>query len=248
MFLLVAFRPAGEIALPGQHLLADVPLDREIGVRDRGADLREVGPEGALVGGEEIGPRGGRDEPVADRHRRRQADLEADARGQRAGLAQRREPGVGRDGLRRVAGIEFDRRGIDARLEAEQLPLADQLAVPLVDARHVLVGRDLHRRMVRDLRPLPEDPARPFPGLAVRDPLQMPAEAAQGLTERRVGVGIGQAADQMGAGERHGGLPSGLRGPEWKQRRRVMARSGRIAERTVGNGSLGSNRSPDNPS
>ena len=69
--LLVAVGPVREIALPGQHLLADVPLDREVARRDRGADLREVGLESALVGGEEVRPRGGGDEPVADRHRRR---------------------------------------------------------------------------------------------------------------------------------------------------------------------------------
>ena len=145
---LVALRPVREIALPGEHLLAHVPLDREVAVRDRGADLREVGLEGALVGGEEIGPRGGRDEPVADRHRRRQADLEAHARRQRPAFAQRAEPLIGRDRLGRVAGVERDRRRVDPRPEAEQLPLADQLAVPLVDARLVLVRRHLHRRVV----------------------------------------------------------------------------------------------------
>ena len=175
-------------------------------MRDRGADLREVGFEGALVGGEEIGPGGGRDEPVADRHRRRQADLEADPFRQLSRAAHRDEAVVGGDRLRRIAGVELDRRRIDALAEAEQLPFADQLAVPLVDPRLVLVRRHLHRRVVGDPGALPEDPARPLAGLAVRDALQMSAEPGGDLAEGGVGVGVGEAADEMGAGERHGGV------------------------------------------
>ena len=203
--LLVALRPVREVALPGEHLLADVPLDGEVVVWDRGADLRKIGPEGAFVGGEEVGPGRGRDEPVADRHRGREAHLEAHPRRQRPGAPHRHETGVGGDGLGRIARVELDRRRIDAGAEAEELPLADELAVPLVDPRLFLVGRDLHRGMFRDLGPLPVDPARPLAGLAVRDALQMRAEPPSDLGEGRVGVRIGQAADEVGAGERHGG-------------------------------------------
>ena len=72
-----------------------------------------------------------------------------------------------------------------------------------MDLRLVLVGRDLHRRMLRDPGALPEDPARPLPGLAVRNPSQMPAEPAGNLGEGRPGIRIRQAADKMSAGEGH---------------------------------------------
>ena len=64
---------------------------------DRNADLRKIRPEGAFVGGEEVGPGGGPDEPVADRHRGREAHLEAHARRQRPGAPHGDEAGIPKD-------------------------------------------------------------------------------------------------------------------------------------------------------
>ena len=61
---------------------------------DRSAALRKIRPEGAFAGGEEVGPGGGRDEPVADRHRGREAHLEAHACRQRPGAPYGDEAGA----------------------------------------------------------------------------------------------------------------------------------------------------------
>ena len=73
----------------------------------------------------------------------------------------------------------------------------------------------------------------------------MPAEARGGLGKGRVGIRVGQAADQMGAGERHGAGPSVGRWSraEWKQWGRVVARGRRCAAQLQT-----SRRSPRNPS
>jgi hypothetical protein len=69
----------GRLAVPDDHLVADVPLDAKIAMRNMPAERRNLGNHGALVGGFDGRHHFGNDNRAHDRKGRRQADLKADA-------------------------------------------------------------------------------------------------------------------------------------------------------------------------
>ena len=72
------------LAVPDHHLVADVPLNAEIAVRNVPAERRDLGDHCLLVGGLDRGQCVRDDDRTDHRERRRQADLETDALGQLA--------------------------------------------------------------------------------------------------------------------------------------------------------------------
>ena len=130
---------------------------------------------------------------------RRQADLESDVPGDGAGGAQPLEDFPGGECGLVVAGLELDSGWIDARLEAQLLDLAHDLAVPLDE----LVGRhrriDLHGGMVEQHLALEIDPAGALAGLAVRHAAQEGTELVAQAPEHLLAVVERNAADQVEA-------------------------------------------------
>ena len=167
--VLVAGRAVREIVLEYQHLLADIPLDRQVPMRNRVGDFAQCREQGTLIGRQIRCERSGADIHVARGHRRRQADLETNAGRDFARIAQATKDGIGVARGRGVAGVERDRGRIDAGLEPQPVRRADQGAVPLAQLERRRVGIEFHRRMVQQHFPLPPDPAMPIAGLAIRD-------------------------------------------------------------------------------
>lgn len=114
-------RSSGPAAVPLHHLLADVPLEREVFVRDGGADPIHLPQHGLLVGREDLGRVLGRAERVDDRVRRRHRDLEAHAGRQLPRRPRVQEVLVRRPGLARIAQLaEVELLGPDAVREPQR--------------------------------------------------------------------------------------------------------------------------------
>ena len=94
---------AGLLAIPDHHLVAEVPLDAEILVRDVAGERRNLGQHGALVGGFDRRQRVLDHDRAHDRERRGQADLEADAGRQLATITRRHEVEIGGARFARIA-------------------------------------------------------------------------------------------------------------------------------------------------
>ena len=118
---------------------------------DRNADLRKIRPEGAFAGGEEFGPGGGPDDPVADRHRGREAHLEAHARRQRPGAPHGDEAGIPKDRSRLQRLDHRHQRGhLFLALRHRQQQVRDHVHANLeLGARGSLLG-DLAREIAVD--------------------------------------------------------------------------------------------------
>ena len=69
------------LAVPDHHLVAYVPLDTEIAMRNMPAERGDFGNHGALISGLDRRQHGRHDDRAHHRKRRRQADLKADALG-----------------------------------------------------------------------------------------------------------------------------------------------------------------------
>ena len=132
-------------ALPSQHLLTNVPLDRELLVRNCRSDF------GHLIG-EVLGERGQETRPVRRHHvvvggcnRGRQTNLKLHAGRYRVLLLHAVENGPGFDRHVGITGFEFVRVRFGLRLEAQTWDFAQQLSVPLGEAK----GRDVSRKFDR---------------------------------------------------------------------------------------------------
>jgi len=171
--LLVIGGTRREVAFEEEHLLADVPLDGQIVVGHAGRDATERVEEGALVGGQIAIVRAWTHVHERARHRRRQADLEADALAHHALTPQPFEepPRIG--GGFRIAGGKIHIVRIDARLEAQELGAAEQRAIPLAQLQQPRLCVHLHGRMAFEHGALPVDPAAPLPRLAVGNAAQL---------------------------------------------------------------------------
>ena len=141
------------VVLPGQHLLADVPLDRDAVVRQRFRDLRDFSQEMLHQRLQQLLPVRRHHVVVGRRHRRWDRDLEFDARRNVAGLLHAARICPRLDRHVGVAGVEG--RGIDGRagLHAQPRDLTHHLAVPLHELERRHVGGELDRRSCRTARP-----------------------------------------------------------------------------------------------
>jgi hypothetical protein len=175
----------GFLPVPDHHLVAEVPLDAKIAVRDMAAERRDLGQHGALVGRFDGVERIGNDHGADDRERRGQADLEADAGRQLAPLSRRAEVEIGRTCLAGITQLaEANRCRIGAFGQREQ---------------GEAVGRADRTRRVRPQQRvaakhgvLPGDPHAPPADLAIRDSAQIRPEQ---LTDRAEHLFHGVEAD-----------------------------------------------------
>ena len=207
---LVVAGPVRKESLVDQHLLTDIPLDGQLLGGNGRHDVLERPTEGPLVDGQVRLARLRADVHVAARHRGGKTDLEARALRNRAFLLQPPEYPVGGARRLRVARLEDHPVGIDVGAKAEQGHLAQQLAVPLPEGEEGNGGIDLHGGVILEHDALKEDPAPALSGLSVRHPTQERSEGGRHGPEDRLGVGQGNAADEMclaAPGSSHGQDP-----------------------------------------
>ena len=217
---LVAGRAVREEMLEDQHLLADVPLDRQVAVRDRCGDVAQGRQQRTLIGRQVGSQRCRTDIHVARGHRRRQAYLEAYAGRYLARLAQPAEDRIGLERRGGIARVERHARRIDAGAEAQPVGGAEHSAVPLSQLERWRVGIRLHRRMAQQHFALPPDPASAIAGLAIGHAGELRTKRASDRAEDGFRVRQWYAADQMGSGDRgHDGRFSRLQAaPAWPMR------------------------------
>ena len=197
--------PLFVIALPGQHLLAHVPLQRDAVMGHGAGDLLHLADEMLRQRRQQAGTVG-RQHVVVGRGRRcRQADLELDVAGDDARLLQPVENGPRLDGHIGIAGLEGAGIGHGARLQAQAGYLPDQLAVPLgeLERRHIrghLDGRMLGQHVLQEA-----DPRLADAGLAIGNANEMLAKRARKGAEHAFGIGQWNAADEV-----NDGLPAAI--------------------------------------
>ena len=158
----------------------------------------KISPRKCCVSGcQQLLPVGRHHVVVGRRNRRRDRDLEFDARRNVAGLLQSLEDLPRLDCHGGVAGVE--RRGINggAGLHPEPRNLAHHLAIPLhkLERRHV--GRKLDRRVAGQHVLQKPDPALADAGLAVRQPDEVRPDRFGQRPEHGLAVGQRNAADEM---------------------------------------------------
>src|SRR5262245_56611017 len=109
------------LAIPDDHLVAEVPLDAEVVVRNRPTYRLDLAQHGLLVGRFDRQQIGSRAECIDHPHRGRQADLKADTRRQLAATARRTEVEVGCPRFPCVSQFAESQLGrVDALCQAEQ--------------------------------------------------------------------------------------------------------------------------------
>ncbi len=185
------------IALPGQHFLADVPLHGDAVVRQRRGDGMDLADESLRQRRQQFRPVGRHHIVVGRRDRRRDADLEFDARGNDAGLLQPVEHGEGFDRHGGIAGLEILAVRRLAGLDAQPRDFADNLAVPLHELERRHVARQFDRRIFRKHVLQEADPALADAGLAVGQARDVAADRARQRPEHGFGIGQRNATDEM---------------------------------------------------
>ncbi|WP_460477909.1 hypothetical protein [Brachybacterium huguangmaarense] len=163
-------------ALEDRDLDGHVPLDREVPVRDRCADLGDLAEQSVGVRPLERGAVLGAHERRHHGQRRGERDLEAHTGGDRPLLAQAREDRV--RGARRV-GVAEPPEGHVGRVD----PVGETVERPTRDAgrRDEPLGRAEHAG-------LEGEPVQALPHLAVGDPTETPAEGRRSGAEGALGA------------------------------------------------------------
>src|SRR5262249_24621068 len=188
------------LAVEDQHLVADVPLDAEVMMRDRPADRRDLLEHRLLVDRLDGAQILARTIGVDHRHRGRQADLEPHVRGQLAALARGQEIEIGGARLAGIAELaEAEIGGGDTVGEAEQRKSRRR---PAAD-----VGINLEERIGAQQRDLPADPQAAAARLAIGHAPEPPAEQLARGAKDLLDAVEADAADQVDLVRDHGDLP-----------------------------------------
>jgi hypothetical protein len=188
------------VALPGQHLLAHIPLQRDAVVGHGAGNSAHLADEMLRQRRQQSGAVPWHHVVVGRRDWGRQADLELDVCRDDARLLQAIEDGPRLDGHIGIAGLEGVGLGLGARLEAQARDLPNELGVPLNELKRRHVLGDLDRR-VRSQHVLEElDPGLADARLAVRDADQMLPDGIRHGAEHGLRIGQRNAADQVDDG------------------------------------------------
>ena len=178
------------LAVPDHHLVADVPLDAEVLVRDVPDQRRDLGDHGFFVSRLDRGQRGGHDNRTDHGKRRRQADLETDIFRQRAVLARGDKVEIGGARLARITELaEFHIRRRDAFGQRQQRKFIGR-----ADGAGRIRPQE---RAGAQQRILPADPQFAAADFAVGNAAQMRAEHFADGCENLIDRVEADAADQM---------------------------------------------------
>ena len=213
------------LAVIADHLVADVPLDAEIPVRDRPADGLDLAQHRFLVSGlDRVDVIAGA-EAADHRHRRRQAYLEAHILWQVAVLARRDEIEIGGAGVARVAEFAETHLGRFHAFGQRQQTEAGILA-------RCAARIGTQERIGEQERILEADPQPARTLLTIGDAGDAAAERPADGLEHVIDAVEADAADEVNAVGRVGHLF--LRSLSWVRWRKGSAASARLSSRLRG--------------
>ncbi len=178
------------LAVPDHHLVADVPLDAKIAVRDMPAQCGNFGDHGFFIRGLDRRQHGGDDDRTHHRKRRRQTDLKTDALRQHALVARRDKVeirGARLAGIAELAETHVRRRNPFAKREQRK-------AVGRADGAGGIrpqIGARAQQRI------LPADPQAASADLAVGNAAQIRPEQLADGGKNLIHRVEADAADQM---------------------------------------------------